>query len=578
MKRREKPFFTMGGMYILGAALCILTLALIMVEINVRYRIREESLLLPERETLAAQKQERLEREAQQTPATLLVTEEGDPTSGNARESLEYLLGQMREPYTVCDAKDFTPQALDSCQRLVLAVSHYQLMGQTLETLEGWVNAGGSLMIAYPPDLNGSFVQLQDLLGIQSCGKTIMVEGLHFVRELMIGGTAHDFPIDEPFDCSMGLTLTDDCEVYLTSTRQDYPVPLIWRRRAGQGSVVVDNFNIMGKTYLGIHAAAYSLLGDYCVYPVINAASFFIDDFPSPIPEGDSAYIERDYHLSIADFYSQVWWNDVQELSKRWHIPYTGLVIENYSNQIEGDFDRNDDISRYLYFGNMLLRDGGEIGIHGYNHMPLVLENFDYKDDYNEYIQWPSLGDIRSSLDEVFAFTQALFPRERLQVYVPLSNILSQEAREILGSYMQLAALSELNLHLVSTHFQHPDDVLDEDRGAALGWAELFSRYQAYVEWLYTSAPEIRSLTGSELAAAVASYDLLTLERQQEAGEIRITLDNFQDEAWLLLRLNEGQEITSVEGGSAVPVAEQLYLLSCEHSEILVHCEGRQDP
>ena len=33
-----------------------------------------------------------------------------------------------------------------------------------------------------------------------------------------------------------------------------------------------------------------------------------------------------------------------------------------------------------------------------------------------------------------------------------------------------VAALSELNFHLVNTHFQHPDDVLDEDRGAKLGW------------------------------------------------------------------------------------------------------------
>ncbi len=42
----------------------------------------------------------------------------------------------------------------------------------------------------------------------------------------------------------------------------------------------------------------------------------------------------------------------------------------------------------------------------------------------------------------------------------------------ILDDYMQMAALSELNMHFVNTHFMHPDDLLDEDRGAALGWGK----------------------------------------------------------------------------------------------------------
>ncbi|MEI2660149.1 MAG: DUF2194 domain-containing protein [Bifidobacterium adolescentis] len=36
---------------------------------------------------------------------------------------------------------------------------------------------------------------------------------------------------------------------------------------------------------------------------------------------------------------------------------------------------------------------------------------------------------------------------------------------------MRLAAESELNMHFVSTHFMHPDDMLDPDRGAKEGWA-----------------------------------------------------------------------------------------------------------
>ncbi len=40
----------------------------------------------------------------------------------------------------------------------------------------------------------------------------------------------------------------------------------------------------------------------------------------------------------------------------------------------------------------------------------------------------------------------------------------------VIDDYMELAAVSELNMHFVNTHFMHPDDLLDEDRGARLGW------------------------------------------------------------------------------------------------------------
>ena len=59
----------------------------------------------------------------------------------------------------------------------------------------------------------------------------------------------------------------------------------------------------------------------------------------------------------------------------------------------------------------------------------------------------------------------------------------------VIDDYMELAAVSELNMHFVNTHFMHPDDLLDEDRGARLGWKKLKKRLDEYMDWLYTSAP-----------------------------------------------------------------------------------------
>lgn len=622
-----------GGMYILGIIFAIVAIGLIRVQLSVRYSMREESLSLLSKEELIRLKTEqshivdthyifgvndisiqaddsRLPEGAVPFGRTLLIYEENDPASRNASDVYIPVLDQMKEDFNICEVFDFDPEMLLSYEKVILAITHYGKLQETVADIRSWVHEGGNLMIAYPPEMSGSFQSLYEVMGIKNSGANVVITGFRSKNDFLIGGADRDYNIIESFESSLGLALASDCEVFMESSG-DYPVPLIWKRNVDAGSVVVDNFGIMGKDYRGIHCAAYTLLGDCCIYPVINGTAFYLDDFPSPVPEGDSSFIDRDYHLTIADFYSQVWWNDIYNLGRRHGIRYTGVVIEDYNDTVSGDFDRNTEVSRFQYFGNMLLRRGGEIGIHGYNHMPLVLRSFDYSNLYDSYITWPTVDDISRSLDEVFAFSHELFPKEELQVYVPPSNILSVEGRRALaetsitsisGSYIGgelsyeqeftvskedgivdvpritsgclvndyflTTAMSELNFHYVNTHFLHPDDALDVDRGAELGWETLYSNLSDYIEWLYDSSPSIRNLTGSEIAAAVQNYDLVEVSRSHSDKVIYLSLDYFLGESWMFVRLNHGEEIDKVIGGDFSPVANNLYLVKCEKDTV----------
>lgn len=466
-------------------------------------------------------------------------------------------------------------------------------------------------MLLYMPDVSGNFNTVKERFGISSIGnENVLVEGMHFTRPFMLGGELQDFKITDPWDSSLAVTLSEDAEVYLEST-DDNPTPLIWRYELERGSVVVSNLGFLEKAYRGFYSSAYSLLGNACAYPVINGSTFYIDDFPSPVPGGYSDKIREDYGMDIGTFYTQVWWNDVYNLANQYGVRYTGMVIEEYSDQVAGPFERNTDTRRYQYFGNMLLEQGGEIGFHGYNHMPLCLGNFDYLGMYDFYVQWESYEDMKAGLSELNEFCEGLFPKEKFQVYVPPSNILSEEGRTmlledfpqiraiasvyipgelaydqefqvsedgmietprvisgyILDDFERLLALSELNFHFVNTHFQHPDDVLDVDRGAELGWKELSSRLSNYTEWLYTAAPDIRNLTGIELAAAVQRYDYLDVQRTVTGSEMSLELGGFQDEAWLFVRINNA-EIENVTGGEVSKLLDGLYLLKAEKSHV----------
>ena len=143
----------------------------------------------------------------------------------------------------------------------------------------------------------------------------------------------------------------------------------------------------------------------------------------------------------------------------------------------------------------------------------------------------------------------------------------------ILDDYMRLSAMSELNFHFVSSHFQHPDDVLDEDRGASLGWAEMYRRLCEYVEWVEDSAPAIRYLTGSEMAGAVQRFYYVDVERELTEEGLTLTLSNFQDEAWFLARFNDWEPDTeegAVSGGTIEHLQGNLYLIKAEEAEVMV--------
>lgn len=224
---------------------------------------------------------------------------------------------------------------------------------------------------------------------------------------------------------------------------------------------------------------------------------------------------------------------------------------------------------------------------------------------------------MAAAMQELTEFVDGQFPAGEHSVYVPPSNVLSAEGRRLLGQqfpgirtiastyfvdglaygqefgvaedgiveqprftsgavlddYMKMTALSELNMHFVNNHFMHPDDLLDEDRGAALGWEELKRRLTEYMDWLYTAAPCIRRLTGSELSGAVQRYAMLAPRATRTGQTLTVELGHFVDEASLLVRLNEGRP-AGVEGGELIPLTGTLYLLRAEQPAVTITLEN----
>lgn len=429
----------------------------------------------------------------------------------------------------------------------------------------------------------------------------------------MIGG-GQRYEFSDPFDSSLSVSLRETAHVWAKTG--DTGTPLIWSSDCGGGRTVVCNIGIYDKVMRGFYAAAVSLLGDATAYPVINSAVFYLDDFPSPVPSGDGTYIKRDYGLTIADFYAKVWWPDLQKLAQQYDIRYTGVMIENYEDVVnQTEPARQADTTQFRYFGGMLLQMGGELGFHGYNHQPLALWDTDYGTLY-DYKTWKNKEALVASLNELITFQDDVLPNAHGSVYVPPSNILSARARKIIGAdvpriktiastyfedgtdlpyvqefgvasdgiveqprivsggmvddtYMRLAAVSELNMHYVSTHFMHPDDLLDPDRGAKEGWEVYKGGLVNYLDWLSTSAPDLRHQTGSECSGAIQRFSSVTVSVDTSDDAWTLSLGNFHDEAWLMFRANNG-EPGAVTGGEITHLTGDLYLVKATDKTVTI--------
>ena len=545
---------------------------------------------------------------------TLLLYSSNDKASLNAFEQFEVILADMKYGTNALDLANEEINEIENYSIIIILFSDLSPLGDKLIDICNWVHDdGGNVYFPLTIDKNAYSSAIENRIGIEASYGYTLVDHIYVDEYFMLGG-GKAYGVTDAYESARTVQLNPKTTQVYAREGDKNGVPLIWKANYGEGEFVVNNFGMCDKAYRGFFAASLSLFGEVSLYPVINGSTFYLDDFPSQIPEGTNEYITRDFGTTVRDFYINIWWPDMMNLSDKYGIKYTGLAIECYDDAIDGTTDATPDTGTFLNFGNMLLRKSGEIGYHGYNHQPLCL-NRDYKGIY-DYKTWQDYASMKKAFGHLVDFCDELFPDVNMSVYVPPSNLLAEEGREMLikefphiktlsgiylpddvldfallqefdvdengvvdqpriisgcdlDDFMTMGAMSELNMHYVNNHFTHPDDALDIERGAELGWKELRNRFDNYLNWLYTSAPNIRNFTGTEFSAAVQRFVAVAPKTQIFDDKMVIEIENFYDDAQFLIRFNEKKSDT-VMGGRLTHLTGDLYLLEADKATVTI--------
>ncbi len=548
-------------------------------------------------------------RQVQQS--ALILYSPNNEMSSKYEKNIRLVLGHLRYGAESLDIGRADTVSYPDYDLVVIATDQLEEeLPDSAGRLMNYVQNGGKLFWGILQDMLGEqFRSVYRKMGIREYGEYISQQHLVFEKELLPGMRGVEFSGESFSDVSLGVSLNDKTEVYVTAEEGEKKTPLIWRQELGAGAIVVFNgTGITGDFWRGTAAGCINALDDTVMYPIVNAKCIFLDDFPSPQYENDSEVLKEEYNRTVGEFYRDIWWPDMQKIAKRTGDVYTGLFVATYNDIVNPSKFTYEQNSMEQYYGNSLLKNGYELGAHGYNHQSLA-ESGDTPDKLG-YKAWADMSDMQASVEKLAEIADELFPESELRTYVPPSNYLSDTGREavkralpelkiisgvyttegeegavyakdftmsddgiaefprvtsgmIPDDFTKFEYLNALGLHGVFSHFIHPDDLFDPERSGGENWETMYERYCEMMNEVDLHFPGIRSLKASEAAEALKVEEELSVAYRNEGDQLIGTCGNFYGEAYFYLKTDHQPVAAddSCEIEKADPVSGELYYL-----------------
>ena len=555
--------------------------------VNTKWSIRPESQYVSKVQMEAEPAMENVSSgmEASFRRALILYSPE-DPSSCSYMENLTKALDILQFSWETQSLDRSDAVSYPEYDLVILASSLVEEeMADPLVRLLDYVQEGGRLFWGILPNSTASqFASVYRQLGIVEYGDYVGYHAFTIEKDLVPGASGRTFDSAESFeDVGIAVTLESQATVYASaSIGEGRKIPLVWNYKNGEGSVTFFNgTGIAGDFWRGFAAGCVLTLYEDTLYPITNALCLFLDDFPSPQYESASDVVREEYNRDVKEFYRDIWWPDMQAAAQRYGDLYTGLFIATYNDTVDPEKFTYEAPSMAQYYGNSLIKSGYELGAHGYNHQSLALKGQTPKE--LDYQPWASVQDMQASLEMLQSISADLFPGLSFTSYVPPSNYLSPEGRTAVtgaledlkvisglytaeggtgkvyvqdftveedgiaefpritsgmapGDYDTFCYLNGMGLYGVFSHFIHPDDIFDLDRGKGQSWEDLYESYCEMMADLHRTYPWLRSLTVTDAGDALRVREAARPRLEYGETELKGSCEAFYGEAYFYLR------------------------------------------
>ena len=325
------------------------------------------------------------------TPVVEFIVDSKNKVNVEYAQQIRKACDYSKLPYNEIDLSNWNRGAeINPTTRVICIYNSQSLSTSTLSKLLEFVSRGGSLFIPFITQDKrfGYFFGLKPNAeySIDSSSKGI------FASTPILPGLKDKVILKNEILYGFAQSNFNSTIEFLATAANNSKYPCIYKNKIGLGNVIVFNTaNTLSKIDRGLLFSGMLQGLEGVPYPIANASTVFLDDFPSPQYDAKVQPIADELNLTMFDFVKKVWWPDMKKISKTYGIPYTAMTTFDYRNKIVPPFtfDQWNEQKMLvnktqMQFCDWLVADVArnryEVAFHGYNHVSLVKEYWDNLD------------------------------------------------------------------------------------------------------------------------------------------------------------------------------------------------------
>lgn len=358
--------------------------------------------------------------------------------------------------------------------------------------------------------------------------------------------------------------------------KSEYLPALVWRYTCGQGKVFCINGDYVTKdTGIGFLTACLAEKDSYDLYPVINAQNLVLASYGGFTDENGDA-LEEIYDQRQIALFRDIVWPSLVSMEEKTDAKMSMMA----SLQLDYE-DQNEPVKGQLIYYLRLLNEGyGEAGISTEQISSIPLREKMGKD--RVYWESEALGYALQSAylekNEHYEVVKELLPDLRTVVVPAQDGMPVSYLDDVVTCQMTTSSAlkhsfsDDLDLKAYETALGYSNVVLDMAQVSypeEQDWADFSRNTSRNIITYWKQFSGFDQTTLSESDARIRRFFALDYKDEKKDQEISLHVDNFDQQAFFILKLNVG-EIDEVKGAEITNLKHDFYLLSVQEADVTI--------
>lgn len=469
-----------------------------------------------------------------------------------------------------------------------------------LEYLEEYLDSGSDVVFCSMPDVSviKRSSRIQQLFGIKSVKEeSVKVKGIHLYAGFLLGGEAVYMTSDKKEakkrqDMELTLPwyeLDAGTETYMKGlmkedgTESEEAPTVIWKKNYRGSCLMAVNGSYMEDFGgIGLLSAMVAQMELYDLYPVVNAQSMVIADYPVLSQENEEQLMET-YSRNMQGVGRDILWQGVMAAYRGSRMRLSCMMAP----QLDYEDDLQPEQEQLHYYMKNLNKEDAEVGLSGISlsETPLkekLEEDYDFIHDTlpDYYVSSFYAGNldeekVKAVLGEKsMSSVRTVISKDRKdnEIVGYLSEYVTEQ--KVLSDGFTHTYRDDFRIRCVETMLGYTNVLVDVTNAEYLedekdSWEKLSEDLVWNIQNYWKEFYGFQGTTASESDECIRKFLTLDYNQEREGKKISLKLSDTVGPVWFILRTHD-EMIEQMEGGTFKKLEPDVFLLEIESQEAVM--------